>query len=463
MPDYQIATAGAAQPTMGVHRLPISVRVARSAVGRRLGWYLRLHLLCLILYSFFGKGFAYLGTRFFYVSEALLILGLVAMVAARNLPLLFRTSIGVMMLPFLLWESICAFPYIDVYGINVARDAMVWGYAAFAWIMAALVVSSSNRIDLLLNRYRRFVPWFLTIGPLAMVISVFFAERLPKWPGTEVAIIAVKFDEYEAHLAGIAASVIVGLNPASWWSMVLIGLDFLIGAPNRGGLVGFALAFVVASALARRLRALTLPAILLVALSIAAALDIHVAVPGVPREFSVSQLFDDFDSTVSTDADAGNLQNTRDWRLEWWGKIWDYTVLGPYFWAGKGYGINIAADDGYEAIDGPLRSPHNSHLTILARSGVPGFLLWIALQLTWLATMLTSFLQARRSGMTRWAALFAWVICYWVALMTAASFDVFLENPMAGIPLWTIFGLGWGSHIIFSRCRESNLKPVLSR
>lgn len=463
MPDYQTAIASPVPPAVGVHRLPISVRVARAATDRRLGWYLRLHLLCLILYSFFGKGFAYLGTRFFYVSEALLALGLVAMIVSRTLPQLFRTSIGLMMLPLLCWESICAFPYIDEYGINVARDAMVWGYAAFAWIVAALILSSSGRIESLLERYRRFAPWFLIVGPLAMIVSVFLIGRLPTWPGTDVAVVSVKLDEFETHLAGIATAVVVGLNPASWWCYSLICLDFLIGAPNRGGLVGFALAFVVASILVRRLRALLLPAIMLVTLLIAAALDIHVSIPGASREFSAAQLLNNFDSTVSSDVDVEDLQNTRDWRLDWWQKIWNYTVRGPYFWTGKGYGVNLALDDGIQESEDLLRSPHNSHLTFLARSGVPGFLLWIALQLTWLATMLTSFLRAKRLGTVRWAELFAWVISYWVAFVTAASFDVFLENPMAAIPFWTIFGLGWGSHIVFSRYRDRSLKPLLSR
>jgi hypothetical protein len=426
--------------------------VARATVDRRLGWYLRLHLLCLILYAFFGKGFAYLGTRFFYVSEALLVLGLVALISSRKVLLLFRTSIGLAMLPFLLWEGACALPYVSEYGIDVARDAMVWGYAAFGWIVAGMIVSCPSLIERLLERYRRFVPWYLIFGPLAALVTVFFVTALPTWPGTEVTIVSVKLDEFQAHLAGIAAFVITGLNPANWW-LALVGVGLLIGSPNRGGFVGFALAFAAAVILARRLRALLLPVIILIVLFFAAALDIHVAVPGGQREFSASQLLDGLGSAVSSDVNTEDLQNTREWRLEWWQKIWDYTVRGPYFWTGKGYGINLANDDGLQEEGGLLRSPHNSHLTFLARSGVPGFLLWISLQLTWLATMLVSFLRARASGKLRWAALFAWVISYWVAFVTAASFDVFLENPMAAIPFWTIFGLGWGSHIIFSRYR----------
>jgi hypothetical protein len=118
---------------------------------------------------------------------------------------------------------------------------------------------------------------------------------------------------------------------------------------------------------------------------------------------------------------------------------------------GKGYGINLANSDGFQVgtRDEPLRSPHSSHLAFLARSGVPGFLLWLALQLTWAFLMLKSYLQARRLEAGIWVGLFAWLLSYWLAFMVAAGFDVFLEGPMAGIPFWTLFGVGWGTHILF--------------
>ncbi len=68
--------------------------------------------------------------------------------------------------------------------------------------------------------------------------------------------------------------------------------------------------------------------------------------------------------------------------------------------------------------------------------------------------MFRAYLAARRLGSTFWSGLFAWLISYWIAFTVAAGFDVFLEGPMAGIPFWTIFGIGWGSQMIF----QSQLK-----
>jgi O-antigen ligase len=170
----------------------------------------------------------------------------------------------------------------------------------------------------------------------------------------------------------------------------------------------------------------------------------------VGRELSVDQLSISISSVVGNSEDR-NLEATKQWRLNWWREIRDYTIAGPYFWEGKGYGINLAESDGFQGgnRDEPLRSPHNSHLTFLARSGVPGFILWLMLQATWAGMMFASYVRARRLKLTEWRALFAWLVCYWVGFTVAALFDVFLEGPMAGIPFWTIFGLGWGSITLF--------------
>jgi len=160
--------------------------------------------------------------------------------------------------------------------------------------------------------------------------------------------------------------------------------------------------------------------------------------------------------SVIGDSERSELEGTKDWRLSWWSKIWEYTVNGPYFWQGKGYGINLADSDGFQVgtREEPLRSPHNSHLTVLARSGVPGFLLWLLLQLVWAASVAQSYVRARSLGWSSWAGVFAWVLAFWLAFVIEAAFDVSLESPMSGIPFWSVFGLGWGAHVLFQRRLE---------
>jgi O-antigen ligase len=128
------------------------------------------------------------------------------------------------------------------------------------------------------------------------------------------------------------------------------------------------------------------------------------------------------------------LEGTRQFRLQWWTRIIEYTVLGPYFWTGKGFGVNLADDDGFQpTADRSLRAPHNSHMTTLARMGVPGFVLWVALQLAFAVSLLRAILAHRRAGTTLLAVAGGILLVYWLATNVNTSFDPYLEGPQNGI------------------------------
>ena len=91
------------------------------------------------------------------------------------------------------------------------------------------------------------------------------------------------------------------------------------------------------------------------------------------RLLSFEQLIESV-ASIASGSTVGDLDNTKQWRLEWWATIVDYTIYGDYFWEGKGFGINLADDDGFQVNleDHSLRSPHNGHLTILRGRASPG-------------------------------------------------------------------------------------------
>jgi O-antigen ligase len=105
--------------------------------------------------------------------------------------------------------------------------------------------------------------------------------------------------------------------------------------------------------------------------------------------------------------------------------------------------------------DHSLRSPHNAHMTVLARMGAPGFGLWILLQLTWAAGIVRSYLHSRRRSDVRWQGVFFFLGTFWLAFLINASFDVFLEGPMGGIWFWTVFGVGAAAVWIYERAPEA--------
>ena len=231
------------------------------------------------------------------------------------------------------------------------------------------------------------------------------------------------------------------------------------------------LAFVAAAGFAVTLRPRPTRVVLLIAataliITAMATFDVRLPIPGRVREFSVQQLTESVQSVIGRSS-RSDLEGTKRWRLEWWSKIVDYTVTGPYFWMGKGYGINLADSDGFQVGTRlePLRSPHNSHLAIMARSGVPGFFLWVLLQSVWACGLFRSYLRARSFDHAHWVGVFAWILSYWLAFMVAAGFDVFLEGPMAGIPYWCLIGLGWGAHMLYRQqtTTDDSHLPILYR
>src|SRR5207248_9349956 len=87
-------------------------------------------------------------------------------------------------------------------------------------------------------------------------------------------------------------------------------------------------------------------------------------------------------------------------------------------------------------------NPHNGHLAMLARAGVPGLTLWALVQVTWAWSVLRAYVWSRRLGERNWPELFLFLLGYWIAFMINASFDVYLEGPMGGIWYWTVYGVG---------------------
>jgi len=438
-----------------------AVRSRSANWPRFLAIYAVIHGIWFAAYAFLGKSFASAGVPPFYAGEFLLCLAVACLLASGRISSLLGTPLSGVFVVFLLWQAYCAAPYFQTYGIDTLRDSVIWGYAVFAWVTAALVLRLPSFVRVSVSKYVRFGRVFAVIAPLAWLASSYFRQSLPLVPGTSIPIPFIKGDEYCVHLAGIFALALqnLGLDYRRW--ILLICADALLALGVRSGLLAFFVAAFFAVALRPKPQRLAVAGVsALTLLAVMASLDLRVVLPGTQREFSLQQLTESMRS-VFGDSNRSDLEATKYWRISWWEKIKGYTFDGPYYWTGKGYGINLADADGFQVgtREEPLRSPHSSHLTFLARSGVPGFVLWLALQLTWATLMLKSTFTARSRNSPVWSGVFAWLLVYWLAFMIAAGFDVFLEGPMAGIPFWTVFGFGWGCHTLF----KSQLKKSRER
>ena len=438
-------------------------RSATALAGRRprvrlaaeTGWRDRYVVwLCVALagYAFIGRGFASLGVAPLFIGEAGLALGLLGMAAAGSYACLLATWPGLLLTTLLAWVAVRVVPGFQLYGVVALRDAVIAGYGLFALIVVALLVERPERLAVIVRLYGGFARVFGLFATPLFALGALFWTHLPTWPISQAPLISVRPGEIAVHLAGISVFTLAGLRRASPAWLVIVVLGVALISPSRGAMLAYVLPVAAAVVLTGQ-TARVLPWLLGAALLFAAAyaLDLDIAMEG-GRSIGPRQIVDNVVSLIGS-SDAANLDNTKAWRLGWWHAIENYTFHGDYFWTGKGFGQSLAELDGFvvgEELGGPvLRSPHNAHLTILARAGVPGLALWAATCLSWFAMVLHASFDARRRGLPIWSSLFVWIACYVAAILIDASFDVALEGPMLGIWFWCLFGLGIGATMIY--------------
>ena len=432
----------------GLGVLLLLVAIGLVLVGVRITQlFLGLLAVMLIGYAFLGRGFAYFGVAPLYIGELALPIALLALARGYR-PNRFQ-PIHVILLLFMAWGALRTIPYIGLYGIDALRDAVTWGYAVYAIAISFVLTSAHIRHGI--HLYRRFVPLFLIWVPLAGLLSEVLA--LPTVPGSNVPIVVFKGGDTGVHLAGIAAFILLGLYAAGRparripeaviWALWLLALG-VAGVLNRGGFIA---ASVSAATLLYIRAAGRWLGLIFVALALMVPLiliDPKIQLSSV-REISVGQMVDNVTSLFGQ-ADNAALEGTKEFRLRWWATIVDYTIGGPFFWTGKGYGINLANDDGFQpTADKSLRAPHNGHIEVLARSGVPGLILWILLHAAYGFSLLRAAAHARARGDTFWVRVLGLVFIYWLAALVNASFDPYLQGPQGGIWFWTMFGVGLAS------------------
>lgn len=405
----------------------------------------------LLGYAFFDKSFAYLGVAPIYIGEIVLVIGVLVFVLGGVGSAAFRSPITIVLLFFVFWCFITMLPHIGRYGLLAARDSVIWSYSAYAIIVSGVLLRAGY-VDRAISLYGRWLPVFLFWVPVGFAASQVYGGYLPFVPGSEVSILSLKGGDMAVHLAGAASFMGLGLHrwygrPHSesrrLWEILLWGAwaaGFVATASqNRGGMVSIFAAMAVTMVFRPmgRLQKVMLVGIVLLTASL--ALDISIPTGGY-RDISPRQVAENLGSVIFPDNQANYLSGSVEWRKRWWLTILDYTVFGEHRWFGKGYGVNLAVDDGFRNADGSLRSPHNGHLNILARSGVPGFLLWLILLGTIGMSLVLAHFRARRAGNQILADINLWVLAYWVAFVMNASFDVYLEGPQGGIWFWCLVG-----------------------
>lgn len=407
--------------------------------------------LLLVGYAFVGKGFAYIGVPPLYVGEIVLVFGLVTLLCGGCMVAATASLGSVAVLALIAWITVSVVQGVPRYGVDAVRDGVVALYGLYAIVVAAALIERPFLIDGIVHHYRRFTAAYVMVPPVAAVFISPLAAHMPTWPRPDITLVSLRVGELAAHMAGVTAFVLAGFyKPGKLWAVMLVVGVAIIFALSRGGTLAFVVPAILAAVLTRngRLVAGFLGLVLLIGGALA-VVGLSVRIEG-GRNIDLAQLAANMTS-IFGDSTTGNLDGTKEWRLEWWKYIISYTIHGEYFWFGKGFGANLAEIDNFMVGPGtpPLRSPHNVHMTFLARSGVSGLALWLTMLAIWFATMFRNMVVSRRDGEVGWSGFFLFVACYVLAIVVDATFDVAIEGPMVGIWFWTLIGVGLGSSMVY--------------
>jgi hypothetical protein len=395
--------------------------------------YIKIYLFVLLLYIFFNKGVAYS-----YMAEILLVAGTFILFINRK-----RFEIGIdrkqiLAGIFILISFIFIIVGIFQYSIlNVMRDSLAFQYAWFAFIIYFL----KNEYDFIWVKIIQIYKW----APLVILLNFFlfyfvFLYLPPINIFGNQNIIIYKNGDKSVHL--LISTILMFLYTEKYsrkWliaNTILIVINFLILlAFTRSGSVAYILSlfsfffFSKEKFLSESLRKLLkyVPIIMVIGMGLFVAIDIQGDAQG--RTISISQITDNFSSIVSTNID-GNLVDNKVWRLIWWAKLINESFTLQHFFVGKGLGMSLAGNDIINTDDN-LRSPHNFHLTILARFGYFIFIIWII----WLVSIFKPLFTRKLAGKT------LAITSILLAFIINGSFDVFFEGPMGAFPFWTFVGL----------------------
>jgi hypothetical protein len=398
----------------------------------------------LLLFAVAGKMAAYISVGPIYIGDAVLLAASMGLVLAR--PRLCVRAANPTLAPIALFCGLgllrLASGDLSSYGLLALRDSVIWGYAAYTFLLVILLPSAGRPDDWVTMNYRRFIPVYLAVGPIIVFITYYLRYRVGILDSIFPAG-TVKVNDVMVHLAGIFAFTYLGLAKFPKWGIVPFVVAFSMATVNRNAIMVFLL--VVVLLLVRypprkpawvSVVCLSVPAFILMSFYS----DAELRLPSGERPISISNIREGLVSAV-WHSDNKLYDGSREWRLAWWDKIVDYTVFGEYFWTGKGFGRNLADEDGFNvSADKSLRSPHSAHMTVLARMGVPGLLMWVAVVVAVAYTMVSAHIRAARAKDSNKARLMWFLFCYFVAFTLSMSFDVVLEGPYSGIWYWAIVG-----------------------
>lgn len=395
--------------------------------------YLNLYFFVMACYVFFNKGVAYS-----FMAEALWLLGIGLIFLSRR-SYEFVWDLRTKLLSFFLFVGLFYVPLgLRVYPfIDVIRDSFVFQYGWFVFIIFLF----KEEQKLVWQKIIGIYSWFPVFGLLNFFFQNFVYNADQFTPFGGISFLLYKYGDMGVHLLISSLLLLVFQQKRSIRFQVVMALLILFNlliltAYSRSGMLAYVLGLLIYILLSNeeyiktRVKQYTkyLPLLLMIVLPIYASIKVQENFQG--RKVGIEQVTQNVGSFLGASKDA-NLEDNKLWRLVWWAKILDYSFSPSYFFQGKGLGMSLSETDEVISEQVEVRSPHNFHLTVMARFGVPIFCIW----LFWLFILYKPMFKKQLDAKT---LLISTVL---LAFIVNASFDVFLEGPMGAFPFWTWVGL----------------------
>lgn len=397
--------------------------------------------------------------------EILLMTYLLWLNEVRLLP---RFSNTIFLLPFLTWwvsgigRAYFAFPE---YGLVAIRDATHVIESLFLWVGFVFAAREEN-----IERFFRWLPWILGISvvygigfPLQETLKSFSPSVLSS-AGKSTAI----FFQYTntSVLILLAAAYLMIVRPKT------IALGPMLLAP-------LLLAYVVAIFQARTIYLQVIAMLLLFAwqyrssfvkmssaLLLGAMAFLVVSALGIQftgrlgGAISIDFIIAHFGTIMGEgEGELAGVAGGVDLRTGWWLSIWErVTSSAGNFLFGLGYGFPLI--DFYGPGGATIREPHNSYISIFARTGVVGLLAFIWMHAILLVVWFRALRLCRRAryrlGQERLIVLLIYFMLIWVYGIGEDAF----EKPFNAIPYYFF----WGIVLHYSLHLRAKLKaPLMAR
>jgi capsular polysaccharide biosynthesis protein len=427
-------------------------------------WFIPLLGLLLVGYMFFSKVFAYLarvpGTPVF-AGEIVLAVGVVECIRARSLvrQLLKASAVLRVLLVLMAVSGIRVLWDLPTYGMDAIRDYSILYYGVFAFLVATAAIADPTLMPRMLKWYRRVLPWFLLWVPIAIFLARYSPLTAINVPGSTTAINTFKGSDYVimTTMGMVFLWTGFGRDPDAepgWRSssrLTLLGVLplLVLGSQSRAALLmtpvvfGVALYFLPNNGRRRIVLALLGG----VALVLAPILLFNLQIQLGGRHLSLQQVGDNVSSIVSRnpqrDEAATGLQGTMKWRQDLFGMVLETSLSSDRALTGRGFGPILSYDylpPEAQIPGAPLRSAHNSHITLLVRTGLLAFGLWVLLWVLWFRDVGRVARLARQGPSNSAGGVAVWLLAGVVGLLFMSFNDPTLETPQGAIWLWSIVG-----------------------